>query len=113
MYRVLPPKNLRCILWLVLLMGAAGNASGLSDPTAPIGFEASEEQAAVEIQSLRLASVIVGPKSKMAIINGKRYRELDHVGEYRLMDIQPKVVTLKKGETIVRLSLFSFYPEEL
>ncbi|MBL4680905.1 MAG: hypothetical protein JKY88_09300 [Pseudomonadales bacterium] len=112
MSRDVSPNKLRFFLWTVLLLGSTGNAQGLVDPTAPLEYEEHIVKTTKEMQSLHLTSVIVGPKSKIAIINGRRYRESDQVGVYRLVNIQAKEVTLQKGQISVRLSLSSMRSED-
>jgi len=105
-------NKLRCVLWTILLLGSTGNAQDLADPTTPLRYDVHVNKAVEEMQRLHLTSVIVGPKSKIAIINGRRYRESDQVGIYRLVNIQTKQVTLQKGQTSVRLSLSSIPSED-
>jgi len=101
-----------CPVWAVLLLAPIAYGDELSDPTMPLVHKAATAIAIKEDRSLHLGSVIISPESKIAIINGRRYKELDVVGDYKLVSIRPKVVTLKKSREKLQLRLSSMAFEE-
>lgn len=92
---------------MVLLIGPLGCLGGeLSDPTHPLsgsvagtGMQKTKQADSLPV----LGSVLVGPHRRLAIIDGKRYRENDFLGPYRLVSIEADHVTLQDGTKRVEL----------
>ena len=92
---------------VVLLIGPLGCLGGeLPDPTRPLAgsVPGTGAQKTKRADSLPvLGSVLVGPHRRLAIIDGKRYRENDLLGSYRLVSIEEDRVTLQDGTKRVEL----------
>lgn len=96
-------KYLTCLLAANLLLASAEASQVLYDPTRPPGKNA---QATTQSQrSLRLESVLVGKKRKIAIINGRRYMEGDRIGAGKVVKIQRQSVKIALPEKNLLLRL--------
>lgn len=96
-------KYLTCLLAANLLLASAEASQDLYDPTRPPGKQA---QARVQSQSsLRLESVLIGSKRKVAIINGRRYMEGDRIGAGKVVTIQRQGVKIALPEKTLSLRL--------
>ena len=93
---------------LILLAAAAAKAE-FADPTKPlIGSAVSEALGDKLDDSLpSLGSVLIGPNRKVAIINGRRYKERDQIGDYWLTEILENQVVLSNGQKRLELRLAS------
>ncbi|WP_334133010.1 hypothetical protein [Silanimonas lenta] len=103
--RFRPPWSGGLVLGLLLPALAAAAVPDPFRPAAPLqaGPGPSPEPAA---PALVLQSTLVSPQQRSAIINGRRYRQGDRVGEARLEAIGPGWVRLRgpEGATELRLS---------
>ena len=95
-----------------LLLVSTVVAGELVDPTTPLSMYTDvsskvNKKLSSENDVLNLACIIVGPNSKIAIINGRRYRELDHLGGFVVSKISAKSVILNKGNEHLQLSILS------
>ena len=95
------------ICYAVLLAGPLiCLASDLPDPTRPlVGKVQASGQAARKASLPVLGSTWMGPDRRLAIINGKRYKENDRIGPYRLVSIEEGQVTLESGTRRLELRL--------
>lgn len=130
---LLRAKNLSCAkfsikfsLILVVLAFPGLIIAELRDPTQPIGFSASSfdsesgfddesegsEFESVETESftsdgsLRLTSILISERRRLAVVNGKVVRLGDKIGDIKVIDIKPGKVLLKTrtGHEILSLS---------
>lgn len=91
----------------LLLAPALSSAAAVADPFRPaVALPPPVEEGAEVAPSLVLQSTLVSPQQRSAIINGRRYRQGDRVGEARLEAIGPGWVRLRgpEGATELRLS---------
>lgn len=96
------------VLAASLLLATAASAAGeVPDPTrpaisAPVVTDASESAPAPMV----LQSTLISPQQRSAIIDGRRYRIGERVGDARLAAIEPGVVRLSgpMGNSELRLS---------
>ncbi len=98
------------LLGLVLGWAPARAAPELHDPTRPPDYRqrAPEEPApAAQEQPLELASILIGPGRRVAVINQRLVREGDDVAGARVQSIERDRVILRRGtsELIVSLDL--------
>lgn len=101
-------KLMKKTLVAVLLSSLSFGVQALFDPTQPSTYVPPKKQAAVKKKaSLRLESVLISSKRKIATINGKLYQLGDRVGRYQLKEIQAGAVVLKKGQQRRVLKLVS------
>jgi len=82
----------------------------LADPTAPLTEAARVFSAFAPEQqaNLILTSVIIGPKTRIAIINGRRYREANLVADFIIQRIERNTVILVKGRESMELNVSPF-----
>lgn len=100
-------RHLAAGLLALALALAATAAAAVPDPTRPAVFpRPSLAQGAPVAAALVLQSTIVSPTQRSAIINGRRYRIGDSVGDARLEAIGPGWVRLATpaGRSELRLS---------
>jgi hypothetical protein len=99
-------ERFRVLLLLVALVGLLGAAAPVPDPTRPAIAPRVAMDETAPVAALVLQSTIVSPQQRSAIINGKRYRAGDAVGDARLEAIGPGWVRLRgpTGSTELRLS---------
>jgi hypothetical protein len=95
---------------LVLAWPVAAIAAGLADPTNPNGLGRSDSVAASvqnEIMASvpRLNAVVSNGTQRVAIIDGRRVHEREQVGEYTVVKIGLRNVTLRKKGEILALEL--------
>ncbi len=93
------------ILLLVASTGAA-NAWALQDPTRPtdpVLYFGSSHLPSTSAWTLQ--SILSAPDRRIAIINGTRVREGDHIGNARVVRIKPSQVVLNTGERTLTLQL--------
>lgn len=96
-------KALACLLSANLLLASAEASQVLYDPTKPPG---KNVQGNTQSQrSLRLESVLVGSKRKVAIINGRRYKEGDRIGTGKVVSIQRQGVKIAMPHKTLSLRL--------
>jgi hypothetical protein len=105
-------KLIRFSLYAHLLLASTVFAGELLDPTTPISLQNSvgsslSKNLLPKNDVLSLDSIIKGPNSKIAIINGRRYRELDHVGEFMVSKINANSVVLNNGNEHLQLIILS------
>jgi len=94
------PRYLLLPLFVLLL---AGNAFALTDPTRPTDpalFFASGNATGWTLQS-----ILVSDDRRIAVINGKRVQEGDHIGSARVARIQGSQVIIKTGNRTLKLRL--------
>jgi MSHA biogenesis protein MshK len=75
------------------LLLPAGLANALQDPTRPNGFQAPQSEPAQQ-RTFSLASIIIGPDRKIAVIDGRARREGQTFEGIRLRRIYPDRVEL-------------------
>lgn len=96
-------KILCCLLVASVSLASAQASQVLYDPTRPPG---KNVQATTQShRSLRLESVLVGKQRRVAIINGRRYKEGDRVGAGRLVSIQRRGVKIEMPDKTLTLRL--------
>jgi len=100
-------RKVKGLFWVFALLNTNAVLGGeFADPTAPLKESVRVLSMAQKDKApLRLALIIIGPKTRMAIINGRRYREHDRVGDFKLLSIEKNIVTLVNGEESVKLSI--------
>lgn len=101
----------------ILLMGPASvSVWALSDPTRPAEYRPPEvssdpglqgSEAGAEAAEVRYALqyVLVSKNRKYAVINGNRVFEGDHVGDARVLRIEPGSVTIRASGVVQDLSM--------
>lgn len=85
--------GLRAGLSVLVMTLLAGAAHGLTDPTRPNGFQAPAKEARPE-QAFSLASIIIGPNRRVAVIDGQARQEGQTFDGVRLRRIYPDRVEL-------------------
>lgn len=97
------------LLVLALSMPATSALAGIPDPTRPAAgavVATTGEAESAPTATLVLQSTLVSPGQRSAIINGRRYRQGDTVGDARIAAIGAGWVRLESpaGSTELRLS---------
>jgi hypothetical protein len=94
------------LLALLPIYGVAAEDLPLQDPTLP--YEQAQTPAARGSVSrrLELTAVLISSQRRIAVINGKFYREGEHVDGAQITRIEPESVGLRRGseEMEVRLN---------
>lgn len=83
----------------------AQDTSGLIDPTRPHNARSVDREAPATGPVLQ--STIVSDDERRAMISGRFYRVGDTLGAARIVEIQPNRVTLRRGDVLTTLSLYS------
>ena len=91
----------------VLASNVCAKAGGLDDPTRPPGKRAQSSAGKQKSSHWRLASTLISPERRSAIINGRRVSVGDRVSGARVMEIHPAWVKLKTSKGVIQLSLSS------
>ncbi len=97
-------RNLALVL--VLWSGLPSDLYALNDPTQPtdpalyFGYGHDRKSTGWSLQS-----ILLSPERRIAIINGERVREGDHVGSARVVRIRDSHVLLNNGGRTVTLRL--------
>lgn len=84
-YRVLLP---------LLLLALSGPAWGLNDPTRPPDFRTAPSAPVAEQRRYDLASIVIGPERRVAVIDGVARREGERFDDVRLSRIHPDRVEI-------------------
>lgn len=91
------------VLFVLFGLFLAGNAAALRDPTRPtdpaLYFSGGHSG------GWTLQSILVSNNRRIAIINGKRVQEGDHVGSARVTRIRNSQVVIKTGDRTLKLRL--------
>jgi hypothetical protein len=87
-------------------------ADEFMDSTTPLSMQSNFESIKhhnqmADDEVLSLALIIFGPNTKIAVINGRRYREMDQVEGFLVNKIGKNSVMLIKGEKQLRLQILS------
>lgn len=93
------------LLLMAFMIGVAGAARGLEDPTRPP--EKRAPASAVSVAAPRLTSILVGPDRRLAMINNRIMVEGERVGGVVLEKIDADAVVVRTGGRRMRLSLVS------
>jgi len=97
-------RNLALVL--VLWSGLSSNLYALNDPTQPtdpaLYFGTGHDRKGT---GWALQSILSSPQRRIAIINGERVREGDHIGSARVVHIRDSHVLLNNGGRTVTLRL--------
>ena len=88
---------------LLLIAMVAPQVFGYNDPTQPAGVSNGVRNAP---SALKLESILISGKRKLAIINGRRYVLGDVVSGARITHISEQVVILTAGAKQQKLQLF-------
>lgn len=103
-------RNLPCLISsgfvLLLLANAVSAAAGsLDDPTRPPGKRVYNSVVKQKSNGWRLASTLISPERRSAIINGRRVTVGDRVNGARVLEIQPAWVKLQTGKGDIQIGL--------
>jgi len=98
----------RMVMAMLLIgMSAQVLASGLHDPTRPIGFQAAvvssagDSAAKPQEAPLEVSEIQLSPRRHTAVINGKRLSVGERIGKARLVGIEPgRVVMMRAGRRL-------------
>ncbi len=96
-------KYFICLFAANVLLASTAASSVLYDPTRPPGTQA--RATANSQRNLRLESVLIGNKRKVAIINGRRYTEGDRIGAGKVVNIQRRGVKIALPDKTLSLRL--------
>jgi MSHA biogenesis protein MshK len=89
-----------------ILSMAGARAQALTDPTRPPSAAAESGGEQQEASALRLQSVLLSPRRKVAVINGVAVPLGGTIGEARLVKITETEAVLKSGNETEVLKLF-------
>ncbi|GGA82846.1 hypothetical protein GCM10011369_26050 [Neiella marina] len=79
----------------------------LTDPTRPANYQAVAA-ANGGLSSLKLEQIVSSASRRFAVIDGQKVKIGQQVGQYEIVDIQPKEVLLRQSDgTDIRLTLFT------
>jgi hypothetical protein len=92
------------VLLIFILLSCCGNVLA-TDPTRPLIAGGNKVDAKQKV-GLHLQSIIATDEHLLVVISGKTLTIGDSIGEYTLVAIDDKDVTLKSLEKTVTLSLF-------
>jgi hypothetical protein len=92
---------------LILVIGAAGaDETPARDPMRPFGrAAATAAAAAVNKPRFELTAVLIAPTRRVAIVNGKPYREGEVVDGAQIAAIEPAAVRLREHDAEFLVSL--------
>lgn len=108
----------RLLVLLVFLSVRSWGSSddgGLRDPTAPINAPAAPAASAVRNSSAAprnnkaqwaLGGVLISGDGKKALLNGRWYKEREHIDGWELAAIEPAAVVLKRVGRTQRILMF-------
>ena len=99
---------LACVLILAVgAIGAVGaDETPARDPMRPFGrAAATAAAAAVNKPRFELTAVLIAPTRRVAIVNGKPYREGEVVDGAEITAIEPAAVRLREHDTEILISL--------
>jgi len=88
------------IVALYVLVPAGGMVAqelGLQDPTRPYRAAPAPSERTPAADRFELTAVLVSPQRRIAVINGKFYREGDAVNGAKITLIEPGFVRLQRG----------------
>ncbi|MDX1635742.1 MAG: hypothetical protein R3280_13960 [Marinobacter sp.] len=96
-------RHLLLLPLLMLLLAQPGWA--LNDPTRPPDFNRALPAPAVEQRRYDLASIVIGPERRVAVINGVARREGERFDDARVRRIHPDRVEILDGGRVRILKL--------
>lgn len=92
---------------LVLLAPPLAAQNKLKDPTRPANFQQKVGQGS-GFTALKLQQVVASSQRTFAVIDGQKVIEGQRVGDYQIVEIQPKHVVLQQADgDQVTLTLFT------
>jgi len=100
------PKLITAFLVGAVLLSSASSAADV-DPTRPFGQSGSGSNVQIKLDGgIKLTSIIHGDGIHTAVINGKIYKMLDYVGEYRITAINSHSVILRSKSERLKINIF-------
>ena len=100
-------------LWIILVVVIAFASSPviaagkkLKDPTRPPTF-ATVKPGKETVRNLKLSSIKINDNDRQVVINGKRLRKGNSIGNYRLQRIEVGYVILSNAKGTLRLNLIN------
>ncbi|MBW8189436.1 hypothetical protein K0504_00185 [Neiella marina] len=92
---------------MLLSTNLTAEQTKLVDPTRPANYQRSAS-ANDGFSALKLQQVVASSTRKFAVIDGQKVTAGQQVGEYKIIDIQPKHVVLQQSDgSQVTLTLFT------
>ncbi len=91
----------------LLMFAAAGAAAGeLRDPTRPLTGTAAPAGGGETVEAApRLSSTRTSAGVRVAVIDGRKVREGERVGDAEVAEIRPGTVTLRKGDQVFSVTI--------
>lgn len=113
-YRLVAVGWLVGLGWLGLIASAPANGQGLPDPMRPAHVLASPDgngngngNGEAVSGELRLQSILLSPRRKLAVINGQSVRLGEKYGDAVLVKLTAGEAVLKTGDQLQTLKLFA------
>ena len=90
---------------LLLAATAAAQQPRVDDPMRPYVTMPTTSGTTVAVEQFELTAVLVSPARRIAVINGRFYREGDRINGDEITRIEPGSIRIRRGNEVVLVNL--------